>query len=762
MSEVDKLRENALNYHSQSPAGKLEIRPTKPMGDQRDLSLAYSPGVAYACEEIATNPFCASKYTARGNLVAVVTNGTAVLGLGAIGALASKPVMEGKAVLFKKFAGIDVFDIEIDETDPDAFIETVVRLEPTFGAINLEDIKAPECFYIEEQLRKRMKIPVFHDDQHGTAICVAAAALNGTQIVNKALEDITLVTSGAGAAAMACVDLLAAMGVKDENIWLTDIDGVIYEGREPNMNARHSRYAKLTQARSLSDVIAGADIFLGLSAPNVLKPEYVAAMAERPIILALANPTPEIMPEAARNVRDDVIIATGRSDYPNQVNNVLCFPFIFRGALDCGAIEINEAMKISCVRAIADLAKSEPTEQVLAAYPGETFRIGPDYIIPKPFDPRLIEAVPKAVARAAMESGVAQKPIVDLESYGAKLANIVDRSGLAMRPVFMHAKANDHRILFTEGEADRILMATQVIADEQLARPVLLGRPEIMQERIDAIGLRIQPGIQFEVIDPTDRNELLRLEDAFMSALERKGQNHMTVEATLRRKPTVHGCLLLKSGRVDGMVCGAVGGYHSHLGTVTDIIGPAKGVRKLYALGGLVSSQGLMFFGDTQIHESLTAEDIAELTLLAAECAGQFGVIPRVALLSHSTFGTRSHLSSVAELRTALDLIHERAPNLEIDGEMQFDIAMSQSERKRLYPNSLLKEQANIFISSNVDASNIAHNVGRTFGGGPSIGPILLGAARPVHIVKQTVSVRGLINLAALTSHDAELKKNRT
>ncbi|WP_445681361.1 NADP-dependent malic enzyme [Radicibacter daui] len=758
--KADKLRENALQYHRNNPPGKLAIVATKPMENQRDLALAYSPGVAVACEAIVENPAEVFSVTARGNLVAVISNGTAVLGLGAIGALASKPVMEGKAVLFKKFAGIDVFDIEVDETDPDKFVNVVAPLEPTFGGINLEDIKAPECFYIEEKLRERMNIPVFHDDQHGTAICVTAAIFNGLRLVNKKLDEVKLVASGAGAAALACLDLLVSMGMKRENIWVSDIDGVVWKGRNTNMDPRKERYGQETAARSLGEIIEGADIFLGLSAPRVLKPEMVARMAANPIIMALANPTPEILPEEVAAVRSDAIMATGRSDYPNQVNNVLCFPFIFRGALDCGATTINEEMKIATVKAIADLALAEPSDVVAAAYPDETLKFGPTYLIPKPFDPRLIEKIPPAVVRAAMETGVATRPITDMAAYVESLSQYVFKTGMTLRPAFTRAKSDPRRVVFAEGENDRILMATQVILDEGLAKPVLIGRREAMQETIDRIGLRIRPGVDFEVFEPVECDAYDRYTRLYHELTERKGVTPDNARSYVRTNPTVIAALMLKAGDVDAMICGLVGRYTRHLEHVTNLIGLSDGVSAPAAIGGLVLNNGTIFITDTQVNDQPSAEQIVTQTLLASDYLQRLGIKPKVALLSHSNFGTRSD-DSARKMQKAMQMLFEQAPNLEVEGEMHADMALNPDARAQMFPSSRLEGAANLLVMPDLDAANIAHNLGRAIGGGPSIGPVLIGVRQPAHILTQTASVRGIVNMAALACVDAQIVSAR-
>jgi malate dehydrogenase (oxaloacetate-decarboxylating)(NADP+) len=745
----------ALDYHRRAPAGKIGIIPTKPLVTQRDLALAYTPGVAAASEAIVADPAQAAELTARGNLVAVVTNGTAVLGLGAIGPLAAKPVMEGKAVLFKKFAGIDVFDIEIDERDPDKLVDIIAALEPTFGGINLEDIKAPECFEIEAKLRQRMKIPVFHDDQHGTAIIVSAAILNALRVVGKKIEDVKLVTSGAGAAALACLDLLVHLGLKLENTMVTDIAGVVYAGRTELMDPRKERYARQTNARSLGDAIGDADIFLGLSAPRVLKPEMVARMGARPIVLALANPTPEIMPEEVRAVRPDAVIATGRSDYPNQVNNVLCFPFIFRGALDVGATVINEAMKIACVRAIADLALEESSDIVAAAYGEAPPGFGPDNLIPKPFDPRLITRIAPAVAEAAMASGVATRPIADLEAYRQNLTQFVFRSGQVMQPIFVRARLDPKRVVFAEGEEERVLRAVQTVVDERLALPILIGRPSVIDMRLERYGLRIKRGVHFEVVDPEDDPRYPEYWKLYHELMERRGVSPDHARTVVRTRTTVIGALMVRRGEADAVICGSVGRYPDHLRHVRDVIGLNPGTNHVAALNLLILPRGSFFIADTHVNVSPTAEAIAETTLLAAAEVRRFGIQPKVALLSHSNFGSRDNPSAL-KMREALSLIRDAAPELEIEGEMQGDAAVSEIIRERIFPNSRLTGTANLLILPTVDAANIAFNLLKILGEGLSVGPILLGAAQPAHIMTQSVTVRGIVNMAAFAVVDAQ------
>jgi malate dehydrogenase (oxaloacetate-decarboxylating)(NADP+) len=752
----DLFRDAALDYHRLPKPGKIEVAPIKPLANQRDLALAYSPGVAAACEAIAEDPARASDYTIRANLVAVVTNGTAVLGLGAIGPLAAKPVMEGKGVLFKKFAGIDVFDLELDERDPERLIEVVAALEPTFGGINLEDIKAPECFAIEQALRRRMRIPVFHDDQHGTAIIVAAAVRNGLRLVGKDLARVRLVTSGAGAAAIACLDLLVNMGMKRENVIATDIAGVVYQGREELMDAWKAAYAQATDARTLAEVIGGADIFLGLSAPNVLKPEMVARMAERPLILALANPVPEILPQAAHAARPDAIIATGRSDYPNQVNNVLCFPYIFRGALDVGATVISEEMKLACVRALADLALQEESEVVAAAYGGKPLRFGPDYLIPRPFDPRLILELAPAVAKAAMEGGVATRPIADFAAYRERLSQFVYRSGLVMKPVFEAARRDPRRVVYAEGEDERVLRAVQAAVDDGLAKPILIGRPRVVATRIKRLGLRIQAGRDFELVNPQDDPRHEAYWTTYYRIMERKGVSPDTARTLARTNTTIIAAIMLKRGEAEAMICGVVGAFQAHLRHVLDVVGKAEGVPDVSAMSVLILPKGTLFLCDTQVSQDPSAEEIAEMTLLGAEHVRRFGVTPKVALLSHSNFG--SHDSPTArKMREAVRILTERAPELEVEGEMQADLALRAEIRQRIFPNSRLTGAANMLVMPTVDAANIAFNLVKAMGEGLSIGPILIGPALPAHILTPAVTARGITNMTALAVTDAQI-----
>jgi len=754
----EDFRQAALDYHRLPRPGKLAIESTKRMATQRDLALAYSPGVAAACEAIVADPACARTYTARGNLVGVITNGTAVLGLGAIGPLAAKPVMEGKAVLFKKFAGIDVFDIEVDASDPDRLIEIVTALEPTFGAINLEDIKAPECFVIEQALRARMKIPVFHDDQHGTAITVAAAVRNALVLQRKNLPDLRLVTSGAGAAALACVDLLVAMGLNPKNVTLTDINGVVYEGRDPAMPPNMSRYARRTDARALPDVLHNADIFLGLSAPRVLKPEWLALMAERPIIMALANPDPEITPAAARAARPDAIIATGRSDFPNQVNNVLCFPFIFRGALDVAATTINEAMKLAAVEAIAELARLEASEVVARAYGGAAPIFGPDYIIPKPFDPRLILHVAPAVARAAMNSGVAQHPIADWDTYREELERFVFRSGQLMRPVFEAARKSPARIVYAEGEDERTLRAVQTVIDEAIAMPVLIGRREQIARCIADMGLRMRLDEQIEVLDPTRDHAIFDgLIEPYHTLVGRRGVPLEAAARRIRTRATVTAAMLLHTGQVHAALCGGNGEWWRQIEYLLPIIPKRADVSRVYALSALILQSGALFMCDTHMNLDPTAEQIAEMTLLAATAVEGFGVVPKVALLSHSSFGA-SKSAPARKMRDALALLRQRAPTLEIDGEMHADAALSDVIRSRALPSTTLTGTANLLILPNLDAANIAFNMLKAAADALPIGPLLLGTSAPAHVLVPSVTARGIVNLSALASIEARGK----
>jgi malate dehydrogenase (oxaloacetate-decarboxylating)(NADP+) len=751
----EQLKKNALEYHSQPRPGKISILPTKSLTNQRDLALAYSPGVAAACEEIERDPAQVVLYTSRANLIAVITNGTAVLGLGAIGPLAAKPVMEGKSVLFKKFAGIDCFDLEIDERDPEKLVDIIASLEPTFGGINLEDIKAPECFIVERKLRARMKSPVFHDDQHGTAITVGAAVLNGLKVVGKELAEVRLVVSGAGAAALACLDLLVKMGLPLEHITVTDIKGVVYRGRKEEMDPDKARYAQDTKARKLDEVIAGADVFLGLSAGGVLKPAMVKKMGERPLILALANPEPEIRPELAREARPDCVIATGRSDYPNQVNNVLCFPFVFRGALDVGATTITTEMELAAVRAIAELAQAETSEQVALAYGIEAISFGPEYLIPRPFDPRLIARVAPAVAQAAMQSGVATRPIADMAAYRESLSQFVYHSGLIMKPLFAAAKVNPRRIVYAEGEDERVLRAVQIVVDEGLAQPILIGRPQVVEQRIERLGLRVRPGQGFDLVNPELDPRYRDYWSSYHKLTERKGVSPEYAKVEMRRRNTLIGAMLMHKGEADGMLCGTFGTHDLHLHYVDQVIGLQPGIRHYAAMNALVMPNRTVFICDTYVTPDPDAEHIAEMTLLAADELRRFGLVPKVALLSASNFGSLE-LPSTRKMQRALALLHERAPDLEAEGEMHGDAALSEEIRLRLFPNSRLRGQANLLIMPTLDAANISFNLLKTAAGdGVTIGPILLGAARAVHILTPSATVRRIVNMTALTVVDA-------
>jgi malate dehydrogenase (oxaloacetate-decarboxylating)(NADP+) len=751
-----ELRRAALDYHEHPTPGKIAIAATKQLVNQHDLALAYSPGVAAACEEIAADPANAFRYTSRGNLVAVITNGTAVLGLGDIGPLAAKPVMEGKGVLFKKFAGIDVFDIEVNEKNLDKLVDLIAALEPTFGGINLEDIKAPDCFYVERALRSRMNIPVFHDDQHGTAIVVGAGVLNALKVSGKDLREVKLVTSGAGAAALACLGLLVKLGLPRENIWVTDLAGVVYEGRTELMDEDKIHYAQKTSHRSLADVIAGADIFLGLSAAGVLKKPMVEAMAPNPIVFALANPTPEILPEEVLEVRNDAIIATGRTDYPNQINNVLCFPYIFRGALDSGATTITAEMEIAAVHAIAELAQAELSEVVAAAYAGVNHSFGRDYLIPKPFDPRLMMRIAPAVAKAAADSGVALRPIADLEAYRARLQTFVYASGATMRPIFSLAKAAQHkRIAFAEGEEERVLRAVQVVVDENVARPTLIGRPEIIAQRIARFGLRLTAGRDYDLVNTENDPRYRDYCRIYHELTARKGVTLQLAKIEMRRRLTLIGAMLLRSGEVDGMLCGTWGNTHTHLPYIDQVIGLRPGARTYACMNGLILPGRQVMLVDTHVNYDPTAEQLAEFTAMAAEEMQRFGLLPKAALLSHSNFGTSNQPSAV-KMRRALELVREQAPWLEVDGEMHGDAALDAKYRGRLMPSSQLTGEANLLVMPNIDAANIAYNLLKTAaGGGIAIGPVLLGAAKPVHILTPSATVRRIINMAALAVADA-------
>ena len=753
-------RQAALDYHEFPTPGKISVVASKPLVNQRDLALAYSPGVAAACEEIVADPSNVYRYTARGNLVGVISNGTAVLGLGNIGALASKPVMEGKAVLFKKFAGLDVFDIEINETDPDKLVEIIAGLEATFGGINLEDIKAPECFTVERKLRERMKIPVFHDDQHGTAITVSAAFINGLKVVGKDIKQVKVVTSGAGAAALACLDLMVDLGLPLENIWVTDIEGVVFEGRTTLMDPDKARFAQKTDARKLAEVIQDADVFLGLSAGGVLKPEMVAAMGSRPLILALANPTPEILPEVAHGVRDDVVMATGRSDYPNQVNNVLCFPYIFRGALDVGATTITREMEMAAVHAIADLAEEEQNEVVAAAYGTYDISFGPEYLIPKPFDPRLIVRIAPAVAKAAMEGGVATRPLADLEAYEEQLQQFVYHSGAFMKPLFSAAKrivrsGGKARIVFTEGEDERVLRAVQVIVDEGLARPILVGRPAVLLSRIEKFGLRLRLGEDVEVTNPEYDERFHQYWTTYWELMSRRGITKEMARVEMRRRLTLIGAMMVHLGDADGMVCGTVGAYHDHLRFVDEVIGRRPGHNVYAAMNILLLDERTVVLVDTHVNDEPTAEQIAEFTIMAAQEMARMNLAPKVALLSRSNFGSGSSASG-EKMRRALELVREAAPELEIDGEMHGDCALDEGLRMRILPSSTLKGEANLLVCPNVDSGNIAYNLLKTAAGGNvAVGPFLLGANAPVHILTNSSTVRRIINMTAMTVLDA-------
>jgi len=750
------LRKAALEYHEFPTPGKVAIAATKQLVNQHDLALAYSPGVAAPCEEIVKDPAAAFKYTSRGNLVGVVTNGTAVLGLGDIGPLAGKPVMEGKGVLFKKFSGIDVFDIEINEKDPDKLVEIIAALEPTFGGINLEDIKAPDCFYIERKLRERMKIPVFHDDQHGTAIVVGAAILNGLKVVGKDPKKIKLVTSGAGAAALACLGLLVKLGIPRENIWVTDLAGVVYEGRTELMDEDKVQFAQKTDQRKLAEVIEGADVFLGLSAGGVLKPEMVAKMAASPLILALANPTPEILPEEVRQVRDDAIMATGRTDYPNQVNNVLCFPYIFRGALDSGATTITLEMEIAAVHAIAELAQAEQSEVVAAAYSGQPLAFGPEYLIPKPFDPRLMMKIAPAVAQAAADSGVALRPIADMDAYRERLQGFVYASGTTMKPIFQAAKrALKKRVAYSEGEEERILRAAQIVVDEGIARPILIGRPAVIAKRIETFGLRLQEGLDYEVVNVEQDDRYRDFWQTYHRMTERKGVTESIAKIEMRRRLSLIGAMLVHKGDADGLICGTWGHNTMHLTYVDQVIGKRAGVTTFAAMNGLMLPGRQVFIVDTHVNYDPTAEQLAEITVMAAEEMRRFGIAPKAALLSHSNFGTSDQPSAV-KMRQVLQLLQRSAPWLEVDGEMHGDVALDAAARGAIMPNSALKDSANLLVMPNIDAANIAYNLLKTAAGGNiAIGPVLLGAAKPVHILTPSTTVRRIVNMTALTVADA-------
>ena len=757
-----QLRNSALEYHEFPTPGKIAVTATKQLINQHDLALAYSPGVAAPCEEIVKDPNNAFKYTSRGNLVAVVTNGTAVLGLGDIGPLASKPVMEGKGVLFKKFAGIDVFDIEIDEKhDLDRLVDIIAALEPTFGGINLEDIKAPDCFYVERKLRERMKIPVFHDDQHGTAIVVGAAILNGLKVVGKDIHQVKLVTSGAGAAALACLGLLVKLGLPRESIWVTDLAGLVYEGRTELMDEDKAQFAQKTDQRTLREAIAGADVFLGLSAGGVLKVDMIKSMAPKPLVFALANPTPEILPEEAHAARGDIIMATGRTDYPNQVNNVLCFPYIFRGALDAGASTITVEMEIAAVHAIAELAQAEQSEVVAAAYVGEQLAFGAEYLIPKPFDPRLMMKIAPAVAKAAADSGVALRPIADLDAYRDKLQTFVYASGTTMKPIFTAAKkALKKRVAYAEGEDERVLRAAQIVVDERLALPTLIGRPKVIAERVEKFGLRLKEGQDYNVVNVEQDHRYRDFWQTYHRMTERKGVTVPVAKIEMRRRLTLIGSMLLHKGDVDGLICGTWGSTSLHLQYIDQVIGKRAGTTpddvQIYAcMNGLMLPNRQVFLVDTHVNYDPSARELAKITVMAAEEMLRFGIKPKVALLSHSSFGSSNEPSAV-KMRQTLALLQQQAPWLEVDGEMHGDVALDGAARMALMPNSTLQGDANLLVLPNIDAANIAYNLLKTAAGGNiAIGPVLLGAAKPVHVLTASTTVRRIVNMTALTVADA-------
>ena len=757
---TDAFRQAALDYHEFPTPGKLAVTATKPMSNQRDLALAYSPGVAAACEEIVADPVNAFRYTARGNLVAVITNGTAVLGLGAIGPLAAKPVMEGKAVLFKKFAGIDVFDIEIDEKDSEKLVNIIAALEPTFGGINLEDIKAPECFAVERALRARMKIPVFHDDQHGTAIIVGAALLNGLVVSGKSIDKVKLVVSGAGAAALACVELLVGLGLPIKNVWLTDLAGVVYEGRVELMDPDKAQYAQATSARTLAEVIEGADVFLGLSAGGVLKQEMVARMAPKPLVFALANPTPEILPELVRAVRPDAIIATGRTDYPNQVNNVLCFPFLFRGALDAGATTITRGMELAAVRAIAQLAQEENDDVVATAYGTKDLRFGPEYLIPKPFDPRLIVRIAPAVAKAAADDGVALRPITDYEAYRLRLQQFVYHSGTLMKPVFAAARRTEItercRLIFAEGEDERVLRAAQILVDEKITRPLLIGRPEVIESRLARQGLRLKAGEHYDIVNPESDPRYREYWEEYRALRGRDGVTAQFARLEMRRRTTLIGTMLLRKGEGDGLICGTISNNARHLGFIDQVIGRKPGVSVYAAMNAVILQDRQLFLVDTHVNLDPTAEQLAEITLLAAETIRRFGIEPKVALLSHSNFGSHDD-PSARKMRATYNLLRAQAPTLEVEGEMHGDAALDEQLRRAALPESTMTGSANLLVLPNLDAANIAYNLLKTAAGqNIAIGPLLLGCAAPVNILTPTSTVRRIVNVAALTVLEAQ------
>ncbi len=756
---TDPLEQSSLAYHSSAPAGKLTVSATKPLANQLDLSQAYSPGVAYPCLKIKDDPSQAAVYTTRGNLVAVISNGTAVLGLGAIGPLASKPVMEGKAVLFKKFAGIDVFDLEVDERDPDKLVEIIAALEPTFGAINLEDIAAPECFEVEQKLRERMNIPVFHDDQHGTAIVAAAAVRNGLNVVRKKLEKVKLVSTGGGAASLACLDLLVELGLQKKNITLVDLDGVVYEGRTEGMNPYKERYARRTRRRNLDEAIVGADVFLGLSAPDVLKPEMLKRMARRPLVLALANPTPEILPEVAFETRSDVVIATGRSDYPNQVNNVLCFPFLFRGALDVGATAINQEMKFAAVDAIAGIARLESTDVVANAYQGESLRFGAKYLIPKPFDPRLMEEVSFAVAKAAMDSGVATRPIADLRGYKDRLHAFSHRGTMFMQPIIDVAKRDTERLVFAEGENDTVLRATQTVVDENIAEPILVGRAEVIEKRIQQLGLRMKSGDDFELVDPEDDPRYRQYWEFYHALVCRKGVSVSAAKTVMRTNNTAIAACMVGMGHADAMICGTVGRFDHHLQNIIEIIGPEHRDQKISSMSVLILPNGPLFIADAHIEVDPSADHIVNTTQACAKRISSFGIKPKVALLSHSNFGS-SRAVSARKMRNAASMLMERNPEMEVDGEMHAISAMNEAIRNTLNPHTILKGTANLLIMPNLDTANISMELIRSVNDALLIGPILSGTAKPAHIVTPSATVKGIFNMSAIAVSDAWQKLN--
>jgi malate dehydrogenase (oxaloacetate-decarboxylating)(NADP+) len=756
----DEFNKQALQYHRMNPPGKLGVVATKPLGNQRDLSLAYSPGVAAACRAVADDPLEAATLTARANLVGVISNGTAVLGLGDIGALASKPVMEGKAVLFKAFSNIDVFDLEVDQTDVDRFCDTVAALEPTFGGINLEDIKAPECFEIERRLRERMSIPVFHDDQHGTAICVAAATLNATAVVDKQVADLRIVCTGAGAAALACLEMLCAVGARRDNITVCDLEGVIHAGRESGMDRYKAPFARETEARTLDDVITGADLFLGLSAPGVLTPAMVKRMARDPMIFAMANPVPEIWPEEARAVRDDLLMGTGRSDYPNQINNVLCFPFIFRGALDCGATTINDEMKVACAHAIARLARKEATETVASAYEDQTLTFGRDFLIPKPFDARLILEIAPAVAHAAQDTGVAARPIEDFEAYDHRLHAFVYRSTMVMKPVFERARQAPKRVVYADGEQERVLRAIQVVVDERLAEPVVIGRRDVVQRRIDQLDLRLALDTDFELCDPQDDPRYRAYWTLYQRTMARKGVSPDTARTVVRTNNTVIAALMVKRGEADALICGQTGIYQDHLRDIDELLGRRERVRDLSALTMLILPRGTIFLADTHVSPEPSAEEIAEMSVLSAQAVKRFGIEPRIALLSHSNFGT-SGAASAQRMRDAVNLLQRDHPALEVEGEMQGDTALDEHIRERIFPGAQLRGSANLLMMPSMDAANIAYNLIKQTTDALSVGPMLLGCARPAHVLTPAVTARGIVNMTAIAVTDAQLAQER-